>query len=75
MAPTRAPTIFLGNRIFQITISSVVWTFPKSVCTIVEKEISTEPRVRLATIANIVNPVKKRIIIIYVYAYMRKEKL
>lgn len=33
--PTNAPTIFLGKRIFQITISSVVLTFPINVCKIV----------------------------------------
>ena len=31
LAPTSAPTIFLGKRIFHITISSVVSTFTKSV--------------------------------------------
>ena len=62
LAPTRAPTIFRGNRIFQITISSVVSTFPKRVCIMVENEISAEPNMRLATMANTVKAAKMRII-------------
>ena len=62
LAPTSAPTIFRGNRIFQMTISSVVWTFPMSVCMITSKEISADPKRRLAIMAKTVNTAKQPMI-------------
>ena len=60
LAPTKAPTIFLGKRIFQITISSVVSTCPKSVLIIVSKEMSADPKSKLPIIAAAVNAKKTK---------------